>query len=99
MWEIPSYDGNLSEAEVTEKLAAEGIGVRSITPICNAKHLFSHVEWYMTGYRVECANRSERLIWETPENIRTLYAIPSAYRKYLKYLEKEEQASKNGKKS
>ena len=72
--------------------------MRSITPICNAKHLFSHVEWYMTGYRVECANRSERLIWETPENIRTLYAIPSAYRKYLKYLEKEEQASKNGKK-
>lgn len=99
MWEIPSYDGNLSESDVTEKLAAEGIGVRSITPICNAKHLFSHVEWYMTGYRVECANRSERLIWETPENIRTLYAIPSAYRKYLKYLEKEEQKNKNGKKS
>lgn len=90
MWCLPMLNGNLDEKSVEEELAKIGIGVRELTPLCKAKHLFSHVEWHMTGFYVECANRSERYMWETAEGIRELYAVPAAYRKYLKVLMQHE---------
>jgi A/G-specific adenine glycosylase len=48
-----------------------------------AKHIFSHVEWHMIGYRVE-SEKDERYAWETPEAIRDRYAIPKAFHAFLK---------------
>lgn len=50
-----------------------------------AKHVFSHVEWHMIGYRVE-SERDERYVWADAQTIREQYAIPKAFRAFTEKL-------------
>ena len=60
------------------------------------KHIFSHVEWHMTGYRVILSDFSgfpdmqdflpEGTRFSPTKKIRTECALPSAYRHYAKQL-------------
>ncbi|MFR2561316.1 MAG: NUDIX domain-containing protein [Anaeromassilibacillus sp.] len=48
-----------------------------------AKHIFSHVEWHMTGYWVDLTERPEGFTWAGRETLQQEYALPSAFRAYL----------------
>ena len=51
-----------------------------------AKHVFTHVEWHMTGWRVELAQRDGLQgdwHWTSDAQRGEGYAVPSAYRAYL----------------
>lgn len=50
LWEFPNYDGTLTEEEVRQILKASGLSTVSLTKLKNAKHIFTHIEWEMTGY-------------------------------------------------
>ena len=59
-----------------------------------AKHIFTHVEWRMTGYlikvdrcEVDFAPTFAPLTWATPEEIKARYAIPSAFRAFKEWIE------------
>lgn len=95
LYELPNAKGYLSEQEVIEYIMRQGYEPVRIQPACEAKHIFSHVEWHMKGYVVflqasEYSNhdKPEAKEWifvdvaETKEN----YAIPSAFAKYAEYL-------------
>ena len=54
-----------------------------------AEHIFSHIEWRMTGYEVivdelEKTNE-EGFLFIHPEQIKKEYSIPSAFEKYTEY--------------
>lgn len=53
LWEYPNLEGVWSEDEVAELLELNKIRVLSIVQITPWKHIFSHVEWLMSGYFVE----------------------------------------------
>lgn len=63
MYEFPNVSGKLEEKEAREVLENWGIEIKSIVPIEEAKHIFSHVEWHMKGYLIETENewREKRL--------------------------------------
>ena len=82
MWEFPNHEGKLTADEVTALLSSQGIKVKAITPCGDAKHIFSHVEWHMTGYTVQCENMSPDYLYATPDEIAAQYAIPTAFRLY-----------------
>ena len=48
--------------------------------------IFSHVEWHMTGYTVVCESESADYIWVTPDELRFSYAVPTAFRAFLKQI-------------
>ncbi len=52
LWEFPNMEGRLSAMAVEEMLAAQGFRVEGLEPLGEAKHIFSHIEWHMTGYYV-----------------------------------------------
>ena len=52
LYELPNIEGYLSEEEVTQYLRKEGYEPIRIQKACEAKHIFSHVEWHMKGYVV-----------------------------------------------
>lgn len=83
MWELPSLpleeDFSLSRA-----IAALGVAATEAEAIEDAVHVFSHVEWHMRGFAVECREEAGDLVWVTAEQIREEYAIPSAFRTYRK---------------
>ncbi len=47
-----------------------------------AKHIFSHIEWNMEGWRIKVKNKNEQFIWVKKEEILEKYAIPEAFGYY-----------------
>ena len=52
MYELPNLEGHLSEEEVLSYIKEQGYLPIRIQKACDAKHIFSHVEWHMKGYVV-----------------------------------------------
>ena len=93
LYELPNVEGHLTEEEALSYIEAQGYLPVRIQKACEAKHIFSHVEWHMKGYVVflqaqEFQGDKTKADWifvdveDTKEN----YAIPSAFVKYTEYL-------------
>ena len=52
LYELPNVEGYLTENEIIEYIKEKGFEPIRIQPVCEAKHIFSHVEWHMKGYVV-----------------------------------------------
>lgn len=85
LWEFPSLDGEVDENGVREYLSDLGIEAGMMTPTAPAKHIFTHIEWHMSGFAVDCADRGENdLTWVTAEEWVRDFAAPTAYRAFTK---------------
>ena len=89
MWELPAYEHPLEPSALRDQLAADGWKVERMLSLRPAKHIFTHIEWHMTGYYVELSEPVEDLTWVTPSALRGEYALPSAFRAFLKVIEEE----------
>ncbi len=92
MWELPNADGHLTEQEVSD-LARQwsGAAVTAVEPLPDARHLFSHIEWRMTGCAVtvsdtDAVGNAPDTVWVTAEELTRDYALPGAFRAYTKPL-------------
>ena len=88
LWEFPNVQEKLSEAEAFNRLSSLELSPIGITPCGDAVHIFTHIEWHMTGYAAECMTPSEHFVWQSAEEILEHYAIPSAFRAYTEYMKK-----------
>jgi A/G-specific adenine glycosylase len=86
LWEFPSCDGALDGAEALDAVRALGGKAVRIEPCGEAKHVFTHVEWHMTGWRAELTRELPGFAWKTPEEIRRDCPIPTALKYYQKKL-------------
>ena len=88
LYEFPCMEGNATPEEAGKHLADLGLTVSSITLLPAAKHLFSHIEWRMTGYAVEVEaipSSVEDWFFVPSSQLDDTYAIPSAYGAYRPY--------------
>ena len=89
LYEFPNVEGKLSMDEVTEYSKTIGLMPVRVQELPEAKHIFSHIEWHMTGYEVivdELEKTNEKgFLFIHPEEIRKEYSIPSAFEKYTGY--------------
>lgn len=92
MYEFPNKEGTLSIEEIAGYCREIGLEPLRIREAGKAKHIFSHVEWHMTGYEVRvdelAAKCSERMIFAHPDEIEAVYSIPSAFDAYTRQLKK-----------
>ena len=93
LYELPNTEGHLTEDEIIEYIKEKGYKPIRIQPVCDAKHIFSHVEWHMKGYVVflqaegfEYTGKQANWIFVDVEETKQKYAIPSAFVKYTEYL-------------
>ena len=87
LWEFPNVEGTLTEARAREAAEAMGGEVLSCAACGEAKHIFTHVEWHMTGYRIALSREIEGLVWRTAAEIRGAYSIPTALKAYQKLID------------
>ena len=87
LWEFPNEAGIRSAAALDEELRSRGAQLLSCRPCGEAKHVFTHVEWHMTGYLADCAAEWGDFIWASPEQIAAAYSIPTAFRFYQAVME------------
>ncbi len=88
MYEFPCLDGHIDESGVLEYVIARGLEVRAMHALPEAKHLFSHIEWKMTGYAVETEFSGIPMpewLWVSTNELDSIYAVPSAYAAYRPY--------------
>ncbi len=83
MWEFPNVEGRLSAIQAEEAVRTDGGDVLACTPCGEARHIFTHVEWRMTGWMLKLAEKSGKYIWKSAAEIRADCSIPSAFRHYL----------------
>lgn len=82
LWEFPNVPDRLDESEAQGVLMDWSLVVKDWKKQLSAKHIFSHVEWNMTGYVLEVAGDGpENMVWADTEMLRTL-AVPSAFSRY-----------------
>ena len=93
LYELPNTEGHLSQKEALEKVKALGLEPLYIEPLPKAKHIFSHIEWRMIGYRIRVAALEEKntqgLIFADRKESYRQYAIPSAFSAYIKFMKEE----------
>jgi len=63
---------------------AEALGLHpeELLMVTEYTHIFTHKEWEMKAVYIRCKNRGGGLVWAAPEELRTVYALPSAFRPF-----------------
>ncbi len=93
LYEYPNTDGILSRSEAAAYIESLGIPVTDIPLERKAKHIFSHLEWHMTGYDIVTRPREEWTYvydendtYATWSELEDTYSVPSAFSAYTGYL-------------
>lgn len=85
MWEFPCVTGQITQEQLAQQLKAWGITPKSITPLPRAGHIFTHIEWHMTGYMVCCGGDvGENFTWADKEELLFRYPLPTAFKVYCR---------------
>ncbi len=72
LWEFPNYPAPRDFGETLNTL--------------EAKHVFTHVEWHMTGRLVAARERFPEFVWADSASIAARYAVPSAFKAFLPWI-------------
>ena len=99
LYEPPTLAGHWNAEDLRAMLLANGIEPLYLTPLENAKHIFTHLEWHMVGFEVILREEDAVKIANIPldgvkntlffaprEEIDESYAIPGAYSAYRPYM-------------
>ena len=95
MYEFPNREGHMTYDEAAAYGKSLGLMPVRIRKLGEAKHIFSHVEWHMTGYEIlvdelekSMAAASEEkaakdIIFADIRQLKEIYAIPGAFEAYM----------------
>ena len=86
LWEGGAKPEAQLRAALTE-LGFDGAAAR-VEPLPGAKHIFSHIEWRMTGYAVHVPPQPAPAgtVWASRSQLRSEYTLPGAFKAYKKRL-------------
>ncbi len=99
LWELPNLllpEGERSD-DALDRLAREFCREHGLVPaesvaLPDTRHIFTHIEWQMRGrfFNVSPAPAAEStLLFATPAEIASVYALPSAFSSYLAWISGE----------
>lgn len=82
LWEFPNVEGSLNEEAAPAAVQAWGLEPRAWKQKLTAKHIFTHVEWQMTGYTLEVTGQGPAdFEWVDAAGL-AAHAVPSAFGRY-----------------
>ena len=83
LWEFPNVPGCLSTQEALAQVEAWGLSPIGPEQVLRRTHVFTHLEWDMTGYVIPCAEGDPAFCWALPQELTGMYALPTAFRQFL----------------
>ncbi|MCQ2412194.1 MAG: A/G-specific adenine glycosylase [Sphaerochaetaceae bacterium] len=92
LYELPNMLGTVDEEGAKELSQDLGFSIGEVHFMGKAKHIFSHIEWHMTGYHLivdelqENALKNAGYQFQTIKDIKFSYTLPSAFSFYYRYL-------------
>jgi A/G-specific DNA glycosylase len=91
LWELPNVEHKLTIPKVEQLLQKIGVTDYQMELLGDAKHIFSHIEWHMLGYRIHMNQLTdlaefEDILWADKQQLNEQYALPTAFSAYYKYI-------------
>ena len=91
LYEPPCLAGHLTEEAVRRSFLALDVVPERITPLGEAKHIFTHLEWHMLAYEVLLLPSDKRhlpaeWLFVPRDELDRHYPLPSAYAAYRPFL-------------
>lgn len=83
MYQLPNAEGFHTEEELRDILQEWGVEPIDITFTKKAKHVFTHIDWYMKAYHITVNEKNDRFIWVTADELKDSYPLPTAFHKLL----------------
>ena len=89
LWEYPHVPGRLTEEQAARQLRQWGLTPRAWLRQLDARHIFTHIRWEMTGYLVQVEGLGPAdWLWADGARRQRL-AIPSAFDQFTRALPAE----------
>jgi len=82
LWEFPNVDGMLDAQTVLELAVQWECQPKELVKSVGKQHIFTHIQWNMTGYLIQCSREAEAFLWATPEQLDADYSLPTAFRQF-----------------
>ena len=83
LYELPNLKGKLDADEAAAYAKEIGLAPIRVLPLPEGKHIFSHIEWHMTGYLIQVDELEkscrEEMIFAVPSEVEKKYPIPAAF--------------------
>ena len=97
LWEPPLWeDETFADAAAMQRaLVEKGIDTAAAwgsevltSPLPKAKHIFTHLEWHMSGWQFFAPAQSlpEGYVWATAQQLEDTYTLPGAFKTYKKQM-------------
>lgn len=92
LWEFPNISGNFTIEKAHDQISSWGLSDYEIENLGKGRHIFTHIEWQMTGYMIKVDEIPETLCKQEDwtlvpiKAVLTEYAVPSAFEIYKKQL-------------
>ncbi len=88
MWQFPDLEGYRAPEEIHRWMADYGLIPLRIQTGPKYKHIFTHKEWWMISYLVECERPFPlpNCQWVTRQELQNTYPLPAAYQPFLKQI-------------
>lgn len=83
LWQLPEAEGELLPNQAVTLAESWGVRPQDMTKQVTKNHIFTHIEWEMTGFYFHCAAMPERFTWAAPEQLDQIYSVPTAYRQFI----------------
>ena len=82
LWQFPNVPGKLDAARAAAWASEQGLGVRNVLRITEKKHIFTHIQWNMTGIYLEVTQMPPYFRWFTEDAVNESAALPTAFRQF-----------------
>ena len=82
LWQFPNVSGKLDTRSSLKQVEKLGLKPKEIHRIVERKHIFTHIEWDMSGVYVEVRDCKGNFVWFTEEEIDRQIALPTAFRQF-----------------
>ncbi len=86
LWQFPNLPGNLDTREALTAVEDMDLSPRELLREVSRKHIFTHIQWNMTGIYMEVSQCSGDFQWFTKEEINRQAALPTAFRQFWEEL-------------
>ena len=83
LWELPNVSGTLTAQQALELAEQWGCRPLELTKSSRKQHIFTHIQWDMTGYYIHCGTAAPRLEWADAARMAREISLPTAFRQFL----------------
>lgn len=82
LWEYPNVEQQMDTQMALDYVSTLGVSPNNVLMQTTYTHIFSHVEWKMTAFYIDCFQMNDDFTWASADEILTDFALPSAFRSF-----------------